>query len=119
LFISYVCMMNPRPLAVSLGKGGYPAGVHWLLEKVQLAVRIVSSFTPPKRARRPMVNVSLRSSSNHVAIMELLLRLDHLEGILNYCRTKVRSYRDLNYLLLTAQRLAATKAQFIVLQKAA
>jgi transposase len=64
--------------------------------------------------------------------------LDHLERILNYCRTKVplgvveavngnikallrrgRSYRDLNYLLLTAQRLVATKAQFIVLQKAA
>src|SRR5215472_14375534 len=64
--------------------------------------------------------------------------LDHLEGILNYCRTKVplgvveavngnikallrrgRGYRDLNYLLLKAQRLAATKTQFIVLQKAA
>jgi hypothetical protein len=30
-----------------------------------------------------------------------------------------RSYRDLNYLLLKAQRLAATKTQFIVLQKAA
>jgi hypothetical protein len=63
--------------------------------------------------------------------------LDHLEGILNYCRTKVRlgvveavngnikallrrgrGYRDLNYLLLKAQRLAATKTQFIVLQKA-
>jgi transposase len=61
----------------------------------------------------------------------------HLEGILNYCRTKVplgvveavngnikalrqgRGYRDLNYLLLKAQRLAATKTQFIVLQKAA
>jgi len=72
--------------------------------------------------------------------MEKLARmlLDHLEGILNYCRTKVpmgvveavngnikallrrgRGYRDLNYLLLKAQRLAATKTQFIVLQKAA
>jgi hypothetical protein len=30
-----------------------------------------------------------------------------------------RGYRDLNYLLLKAQRLAATKTQFIVLQKAA
>jgi transposase len=64
--------------------------------------------------------------------------LDHLEGILNYCRTKVplgvveavngnikallrrgRGYRDLNYLLLKAQRLAATKTQFIVFEKAA
>jgi transposase len=72
--------------------------------------------------------------------MEKLARmlLDHLEGILNYCRTKVplgvveavngnikallrrgRGYRDLNYLLLKAQRLAATKTRFIVLQKAA
>ena len=64
--------------------------------------------------------------------------LDHVEGILNYCRIKVpfgvveavngnikallrrgRGYRDLNYLLLKAQRLAATKTQFLVLQKAA
>lgn len=64
--------------------------------------------------------------------------LDHLEGILNYCRTKIpmgvveaingniksllrrgRGYRDLNYLLLKAQRLAVTKTQFITLQKAA
>ena len=72
--------------------------------------------------------------------MEKLSRmlLYHLEGILNYCRTKVpfgvveavngnikallrrgRGYRDLNYLLLKAQRLAATKTQFIALQKAA
>jgi transposase len=72
--------------------------------------------------------------------MEKLARmlLDHLEGILNYCRIKVplgvveavngnikallrrgRGYRDLNYLLLKAQRLAATKTQFLVLQKAA
>ena len=72
--------------------------------------------------------------------MEKLARmlLDHLEGILNYCRTKVpmgvmeavngnikallrrgRGYRDLTYLLLKAQRLAATKTEFLVLQKAA
>ena len=62
----------------------------------------------------------------------------HLHGILNYCRTKVpmgvveaingnikallrrgRGYRNLNYLLLKAQRLAATKTQFLVFQKAA
>lgn len=64
--------------------------------------------------------------------------LDHLEGILNYCRTKVpmgvveavngniksllrrgRGYRDLNYLLLKAQRLAFTKTEFVAFQKAA
>jgi transposase len=66
------------------------------------------------------------------------LLLKHLEGILNYCRTKVpmgvveavngnlkallrrgRGYTDLNYLLLKAQRLAATKTEFVALQKAA
>jgi transposase len=64
--------------------------------------------------------------------------LDHLDGILNYCRTKVRfgmveaingniktllrrgrGYKNLGYLLLKAQRMAATKTEFIVLQKAA
>ena len=64
--------------------------------------------------------------------------LNHLEGILNYCKTKVplgvveavngnikalmrrgRGYRDLDYLLLKAQRLAATKTQFVAFQKAA
>jgi transposase len=72
--------------------------------------------------------------------MEKLARmlLDHLEGLLNYCRIKVpmgvveavngnikallrrgRGYRDMNYLLLKAQRLAATKTEFVVFQKAA
>ncbi len=62
--------------------------------------------------------------------------LDHLDGILNYCRTKVpfgvmeaingniktllrrgRGYQNLGYLLLKAQRMAFTKTEFIVLQK--
>jgi transposase len=66
------------------------------------------------------------------------LLLNHLEGILNYCRTKVplgvveavngnikallrsgRGYRNLNYLLLKAQRLAATRIQLVAFQKAA
>jgi transposase len=72
--------------------------------------------------------------------MEKLARmlLNHLEGILNYCKIKVpmgvveavngnikallrrgRGYRDLDYLLLKAQRLAATKTQFVAFQKAA
>src|SRR6516164_570842 len=64
--------------------------------------------------------------------------LDHLGGILNYCRTKVpfgvveaingniktllrrgRGYKNLRYLLLKAQRMAVTKTEFIALQKAA
>jgi transposase len=72
--------------------------------------------------------------------MEKLARIlvKHLDGILNYCRTKVplgvveavngnlkallrrgRGYSNLDYLLLKAQRLAATKTQFLVLRKAA
>jgi transposase len=64
--------------------------------------------------------------------------LNHLDGILNYCRTKVpvgvveavngnikallrrgRGYRNLNYLLLKAQRLAATRTQLVVFQESA
>ena len=73
-------------------------------------------------------------------VMEKLadMLLNHLEGILNYCRTKVplglveavngnikallrrgRGYRILNYLLLKAQRLAATRTQLVAFQKAA
>jgi hypothetical protein len=66
-----------------------------------------------------------------------MMLLDHLDGILN-CRTKVplgvgeavngnikallrrgRGHKNLRYLLLKAQRLAATRTQFLVLQKAA
>ena len=75
-----------------------------------------------------------------LAPMEKLatMLLKHLEGILNYCRTKIpmgmveavngnikallrrgRGYRDLNYLLLKAQRLAATKTEFVAFRRAA
>jgi transposase len=75
-----------------------------------------------------------------LAPMEKLaaMLLKHLEGILNYCKTKVpmgvveavngnikallrrgRGYRDLNYLLLKAQRLAATKTEFVAFRRAA
>ena len=37
--------------------------------------------------------------------------LDHLQGILNYCRTQVP--------MLKAQPLAAIKTEFVVLQRAA
>ena len=64
--------------------------------------------------------------------------LNHLDGILNYCRTKVplgmveavngnikallrrgRGYRNLRYLLLKAQRTAATRTEFVAFKKAA
>ena len=64
--------------------------------------------------------------------------LDHLDGILNYCRTKVplgvveavngniksllrrgRGYKNLRYMLLKAQRMAVTKTEFVVFKKAA
>jgi transposase len=67
-----------------------------------------------------------------------VMLLDHLEGILNYCRTKVplgvveavngnikallrrgRGYKNLRYLLLKAQRMAATRTEFVVFKKAA
>jgi len=66
------------------------------------------------------------------------LLLDHLDGILNYCRTKVplgvveavngniksllrrgRGYKNLRYLQLKAQRMAATRTEFVVFKKAA
>ena len=75
-----------------------------------------------------------------LAPMEKLanMLLNHLEGILNYCKTKIpmgvveainaninallrrgRGYRDRNYLLLKAQRLAATKTEFLAIRRAA
>jgi len=64
--------------------------------------------------------------------------LDHLDGILNYCRTKApmgvveavngnikllmrrgRGYKNLRYLLLKAQRMAASKTEFVVMRKVA
>lgn len=64
--------------------------------------------------------------------------IDHLDGILNYCRVKVRfgvvesingniktllrrgrGYKNLRYLLLKAQRMAVTKTEFLVFRKAA
>jgi transposase len=65
------------------------------------------------------------------------MRLDHFDGILNYGVTKVplevveaingniktllrrgRGYTNLRYLLLKAQRLAATKIEFMAFEKA-
>lgn len=67
-----------------------------------------------------------------------LMLLDHLDGILNYCHVKPplgvveaingnikmlvrrgRGYKNLHYLLLKAQRMAATKTEFVAFRKAA
>jgi len=67
-----------------------------------------------------------------------VMLLDHLDGIPNYCRTKVplgvveaingnikallrrgRGYKNLRYLLLKAQRMAALKTEFVAFKKAA
>ncbi len=69
-------------------------------------------------------------------LAEMLIR--HIDGILNYCRTKVplgvveavngnikslmrrgRGYRNLRYLLLKAQKMAAARTEFVVFTKAA
>ena len=66
------------------------------------------------------------------------LLLDHVDGILNYCRTKVRfgvveavngnirallkrgrGYKNHRYLLLKVQRMAATNTEFVTFRKAA
>jgi len=62
--------------------------------------------------------------------------IKHLDGILNYCRTKVRfgvvealngnirmlinrgrGYKNVRYLLLKAKRMAVTNAEFVELQQ--
>ena len=64
--------------------------------------------------------------------------IDHVDGILNYCRVKVRfgvveaingniksilrrgrGYKNLRYLLLKARRMVVTKTEFVVFRKAA
>ena len=88
----------------------------------------------PAELDRPVALAAAQKPMEKLAQM----LLNHLEGILNYCRTKVplgvieaingnikallrrgRGYRDLDYLLLKAQRLAATKTEFVAFQKAA
>jgi hypothetical protein len=69
-------------------------------------------------------------------LADMLFR--QVEGLLNYCRTKIplgvvkavngnikallrrgRGYKDLRYLLLKAQRMAALRTEFLVMRKAA
>jgi transposase len=65
-----------------------------------------------------------------------LMLIDHIDGILNYCRTKVRfgiveaingnirmlinrgrGYKNMRYLLLKARRMAATNTEYVVFQR--
>ena len=81
---------------------------------------------------------SALDESTALAAAPALLRAESPARHLNYCRTKVRfgvveaingniktllrrgrGYKNLGYLLLKAQRMAVTKTEFIVLQKAA
>ncbi|MFB3813827.1 MAG: hypothetical protein ACE14L_06920 [Terriglobales bacterium] len=45
--------------------------------------------------------------------------MEAVNGNIKALLRRGRGYRDLNYLLLKARRLAATKTQFLVLRKAA
>jgi hypothetical protein len=45
--------------------------------------------------------------------------IEAVNGNIKALLRRGRGYRDMNYLLLKAQRLAATKTEFLVLQKAA
>ena len=98
----------------------------------RLPLRGSHDALPPK-LDRPTALAAAEANGEAGAML-----LKHFDGILNYCRTKVpmgvveavngnikallrrgRGYRNLNYLLLKAQRLAATKTEFVVFQKAA
>jgi hypothetical protein len=45
--------------------------------------------------------------------------VDAVKGNIKALLRRGRGYRDINYLLLKAQRLAATKTEFVAFQKAA
>jgi transposase len=86
--------------------------------------------------KRWMAQLRWQRLSAFQKLADMLLK--HLDGILNYCRTKVpmgvveavngniktllrrgRGYKNLRYLLLKAQRMAATRTEFVVFRKAA
>jgi len=89
---------------------------------------------------RYLKNWMLQLRWQRLAAFEKLAHMlnDHIEGILNYCRVKVRfgvveaingniktllrrgrGYKNLRYLLLKAQRMAVTKTEFVAFRKAA
>jgi transposase len=109
-------------------------------KRFEEAVGQACESAPVRRVAQAFGLAANQSRCQRLKPMEKLARmlLDHREGILNCCRTNVppgvveavngnikallrrgRGYRDLNYLLLKAQRLTAAKTQSSVLQKAA
>jgi len=89
---------------------------------------------------RYLKNWMLQLRWQRLAAFEKLAHMlnNHIEGILNYCRVKVRfgvveaingniktllrrgrGYKNLRYLLLKAQRMAVTKTEFVAFRKAA
>lgn len=98
------------------------------------------TYTYEGAAARYLKNWTLQLRWQRLPAFEKLayLLIDHFNGILNYCRVKVRfgvveaingniktllrrgrGYKNLRYLLLKAQRMAATKTEFVTFQKAA
>ena len=90
------------------------------------------------RTRAERCRVSVRTARLPAFQQLAAMLLEHLDGILDHCRTPVRfgvveainsnikallrhgrGYTNLRYLLLKAQRQAATKIEFISLKKAA
>ena len=98
------------------------------------------TYTYEGAAVRYLKNWTLQLRWQRLPAFEKLahMLIDHFEGILNYCRVKVRfgvveaingnlktllrrgrGYKNLRYLLLKAQRMAATKTEFVAFRKAA
>jgi hypothetical protein len=100
----------------------------------------VVQLHPPQ----PILLISCRNRQTfHCSYVDKILRLHCIYRLLNHCSCFVgrihvalgvveavngnikallrrgRGYRDMNYLLLKAQRLAATKTEFVAFQKAA
>ena len=88
---------------------------------------MMSTHQPSQYCARPMSVSFVPETRRDVA-----RALEHLDGVLNYCRTKVRfgvveavngnirmlinrgrGYRNLRYLLLKAKRMAVTNIEFI------
>ncbi len=125
----------PAPLAIYYHGGGFRGGDKrtlnldrlWTYTYKAAALRYLNGWIDQLRWQR---------LEPFQKLAEMLLR--HQEGLLNYCQVKVRfgvveaingnirllirrgrGYRDKDYLLLKAQRMASLKTEMIVLQKAA
>lgn len=109
---------------------------YWLKESLER----LWTYRSESAMLRYLKNWALQLRWQRLPAIEKLgyLLFDHLDGILNYCRTKVRfgvveainaniralirrgrGYQNLRYLLLKAQRMAAANTEFVVFKKAA